>query len=274
MWLLRTLPNNVLAYVGIAHGFKGANENVTAHGVSGVQAVAEACRYLRDGAIDRAVVVAYDSAAEPEAVVYYTAMGLVGTKAPAPFDRDRDGTVLGEGAGALVLETVEAATARGAAIHGEVLGSAINSEAEGILAIRDDGEGVARAMRAALADAGREPAEIGMITAHANGTPGSDASEARGILEVFGRSGPPVTGFKWSIGHTIAASGAIESILTLLCLRERRVPGIATLCSLAPECAGLSATASEQQPRSGLALVMTRGFAGLNGCLVLSADAG
>ncbi len=273
MWLLRTLPNNVLAYVAIGHGYKGANQNITAHGISGVQAVAEACRYLRDGAIDRAVVVAYDSVAEREALVYYAAMGLVGSKAPAPFDRDRDGTVLGEGAGALVLETLEAASRRGATIHGEILGCAVNSEAEGILAVRDDGDGVARAMRAALADAGREPEEVGMVTAHANGTQGSDASEARAIVGVFGPGGPPVTGFKWSLGHTVAASGAIESALTLSCLRRRRIPGIATLRNLAPECEGVRASASEQEPRTKLALVTTRGFAGLNGCLVLSADA-
>ena len=94
MWLLRTLPNNVLAYVGIQYGFMGANQNVTAHGISGSQAVAEACRYLRDGAIDRAIVVGYDSASELEALPYYASVGLLSARGLRPFDRDRDGTVL------------------------------------------------------------------------------------------------------------------------------------------------------------------------------------
>jgi 3-oxoacyl-[acyl-carrier-protein] synthase-1 len=272
MWLLRTLPNNVLAYVGIGHGFKGANENVTGHGVSGTQALAEACRYLREGVIDRAVVVGYDSVAEPEALVYYAAMGLIGTQAPAPFDRDRDGTILGEGAGAVVLEDLDQARARNATIHGEVLGCSVLAEAGGILAVRDDGDGPLRAMRAALADAGRQPEQVGAITAHANGTRASDASEARAIVELFGPDTVPVTGFKWSFGHTVAASGVIESVLTLLALRQRKVPGIATLRRLAPDCAGLRASAALQQPRSALGLVVARGFAGLNSCVVLSTD--
>lgn len=272
MWLLRTLPNNVLAYVGIGHGFKGANENVTGHGVSGTQAVAEACRYLKDGAIDRAVVVGYDSVSEPEALVYYAAMGLIGSRPVAPFDRESDGTILGEGAGALVLEELDQARERKATIYGEVLGCSVISEGEGILMVREDGDGPQRALRAALRDAGRRAEQIGMITAHANGTRASDASEARAIVELFGRDSLPVTGFKWSIGHTVAASGVIESILTLLCLRERKVPGIATLRNVAPDCDGLKVSASEQQPLSALAVVAARGFAGLNSCLVLASD--
>lgn len=272
MWLLRTLPNNVLAYVGIGGGFKGANENVTAHGISGVQAMGEACRYIRDGAIDRAVVVAYDSVSEREALLYYGAMGLLGSTIPAPFDRDRAGTVLGEGAGALVIERLETARERGATIYGEVLGSAVTAEAGGILAVRSDGDGVTRALRAALADAGVVPEAVGMIVAHANGTVASDASEARAIAEVFGAEAVPVTGFKWSLGHTVAASGAVEAILALFALRERRVPGIATLRRRAADCDGVRVSAAEQEPRSASCVVITRGFAGLTACLVLSAD--
>jgi 3-oxoacyl-[acyl-carrier-protein] synthase-1 len=271
MWLLRTLPNNVLAYTGIGNGFKGANENVTAHGISGAQAIAEACRYLSDGEIDRAVVVGYDSVSEAEALVYYGAMGLLSTRALRPFDRERDGTILGEGGGAIVLETLDAARERGASIYGEVLGCSVTSEG-GILSVNDDGAGLVRAIRASLDDAGRRPGDVGMITAHANGSRPSDASEALAIGEVFGDCGPPVTGFKWSLGHTVAASGVIESILTLLSLRERRVPGIATLENLAPECANIRAGAADQEPGSSLGLVMTRGFAGLNSCILLSAD--
>jgi 3-oxoacyl-[acyl-carrier-protein] synthase-1 len=272
MWLLRALPNNVLAYTGISHGFKGANANVIAHGVSGAQAIAEACRYLRDGAVDRAVVVGYDSACGLEAIPYYASVGLLDPDGLRPFDEGRNGTVLAEGAGSLILETREAAVERGATVYAELRGSSVVSEAQGVLEIRDDGDGLERAVRLALESAGADPSEIGMISAHGNGSKVSDASEARAYVEVFGPSALPVTGFKWSLGHTIAASGVIESIMALLSLREGRVPGIQTLGSLSPECQDLSVSASEQVPNSGLGLVVSRGFAGLNSCIVISTD--
>jgi len=272
MWLLRTLPNNVLAYIGIQYGFKGANANVTAHGVSGAQAIAEACRYLRDGAIDRAIVVGYDSASELEALPYYASAGLLSSRGLKPFDRSRDGTVLGEGAGALFLETRASAESRGAKIFGKVLGSSVVSEAEGVLSVREDGRGVSQAIRLALKDSGKSPDEIGMISAHANGTKVSDASEARAFVDIFGTSGIPVTGFKWSLGHTIAASGAIESILALRCLADGRVPGIPTLEELSPDCEALNVSPSEQKPRSTVGIVVSRAFAGLNSCIVLSSN--
>jgi 3-oxoacyl-[acyl-carrier-protein] synthase-1 len=248
MWLLRTLPNNVLAYVGIQ------------------------C-YLRDGAIDRAIVVGYDSASEVEALPYYASVGLLSSRGLRPFDRSRDGTVLGEGSGALVLETRDAAECRGAKICGEVLGSSVVAEAEGVLSVREDGGGVSRAIRLALEDSGKSPDEIGMISAHANGTRVSDAGEARAFTEIFGALAIPVTGFKWSLGHTIAASGAIESILALRCLADGRVPGIPTLEELSPDCEGAMVSDSEQKPRSSIGIVVSRAFAGLNSCIVLSSNA-
>jgi len=272
MWLLRALPNNVLAYAGIQYGFKGANANVTAHGISGSQAIAEACRYLRDGAIDRAIVVGYDSASELEALPYYASVGLLSSRGLKPFDRSRDGTVLGEGAGALFLETRDEAERRSATIYGEVLGSSVVSEAEGVLSVREDGAGVSQAIRSALEDSEKSSDEIGMISAHANGTRVSDASEARAFIDVFGASSIPVTGFKWSLGHTIAASGVIESILTLRCLADGRVPGIPTLEELSPDCEGIRASAVEQKPKSSVGIVVSRAFAGLNSCIVLSTN--
>jgi len=272
MWLLRALPNNVLAYAGIQYGFKGANANVTAHGISGSQAIAEACRYLRDGAIDRAIVVGYDSASELEALPYYASVGLLSSRGLRPFDRNRDGTVLGEGAGSLILETRDEAERRGAKIYGEVLGSSVVSEAEGVLSVREDGAGVSRAIRSALEDSEKSPDEIGMISAHANGTRVSDASEARAFVDVFGASSIPVTGFKWSLGHTVAASGVIESILTLLCLADGLVPGIATLEELSPDCEGVNVSTAKQKSRSSVGIVVSRAFAGLNSCIVLSTN--
>ena len=274
LWLLRTLPNNVLAYTGIHYGFKGANHNFTDHGVGGSQAIAEARHHLLEGSIDRAVVVAFDSPAEPEAVTYYGGVGLLSRTGIRPFDAAHDGTVLGEGAGALILEAMDAARERKATIHGEVLGSSITSEARGILSIREDGDGLCRAMRSALEDAGIRAEAIGMVSAHGNGTPASDTSEARALGETFGANAGPATGFKWCIGHTIAASGIIESILTLLCLRDGEVPGMPTLLEQAHDCRAANVSATARAPRSPSALVIARGFAGLNSCLVLSGHAG
>jgi 3-oxoacyl-[acyl-carrier-protein] synthase-1 len=158
-------------------------------------------------------------------------------------------------------------------IYGEVLGSSVVTEAEGVLSVREDGEGVSRAIRLALEDGGKSPDEIGMISAHANGTRVSDAGEARAFTEIFGSSTVPVTGFKWSLGHTIAASGAIESVLALLCLTDGRIPGIPNLEELSPDCEGVKVSASEQKPRSSVGIVVSRAFAGLNSCIVLSSDA-
>jgi 3-oxoacyl-[acyl-carrier-protein] synthase-1 len=189
-----------------------------------------------------------------------------------PFDRNRDGTVLAEGAGALVLEKRVSAEDRGATIYGSVLGTSVVSEAGGVLSVRENGDGVNRAIRLALKDSGMAPDEIGMVSAHANGTRVSDAGEALAFVDVFGASAIPVTGFKWSLGHTIAGSGAIESILTLRCLAEGLVPGIPTLEELSPECGGARVSASEQRPRSSIGIVVSRAFAGLNSCIVLSSN--
>ena len=268
LWLLRTLPNNVLAYTGIHYGFKGANHNFTDHGVGGSQAIAEARHHIREGSIDRAVVVAFDSPAEPEAVTYYGSSGLLSRTGLRPFDAAHDGTVLGEGAGALVLETLEGARERGATIHGEILGSGISADGRGVLSIRGDGDGVARAIRGALGSAGMKPDAIGMITTHGNGTPASDVSEAKALGEVFATDTLPATGFKWSLGHTVAASGVIESILSLLCLKDGVVPGIPTLRKKAHGCRAVHVSVEAQSSRAPTALVVTRGFAGLNSCLV------
>ena len=172
-----------------------------------------------------------------------------------PFDAARDGSQFGEGAGALVLETDESARARGARVIGEVLGGGYATEGEGLLAIRADGDGPARAMAQALDDARVKPADVGMIVAHANGTRPSDRSEAAAIRRVFGSSMPPVTGFKWAFGHLIAAAGILETVVGLAALRANVVPGIATLQTIDPECEGLPVSAKAQAPRSPIALV-------------------
>jgi len=271
MWLLRTLPNNVLGHIGIRHGFKGANACITNHSIGGTLAIIEAMEALRTGEADRALAVGHDAPIEPQMVLYYHDVGLLAQDTIRPFDARRDGSLFGEGAAALALETEAAARQRGATILGEVLGGGSAAEAQGLLAIRDDGDGLARAIEAALEDAGVRPADVGMIAAHGNGTPQSDASEAAAIRRVFGTSAPPATAFKWAFGHLIAAAGIIEAVLALASLRERVVPGIATYAVADPDCAGVPVRSEPQSPRSAIALVLCRGFAGTNAALLLRA---
>ncbi len=273
MWLLRTLPNNVLCHIGIRYAFKGPNACITNHTASGMLAVAEAAAALRAGEADRAVAVGHDSPIEPETILYFHALGLLAADTIRPFDSARSGTLLGEGAAALVLETAAAARARGAKVRGEFLGSACVAEGEGLLSIRTDGDGLVRAIVLALEDADIGPADVGMIVAHGNGTPPSDASEASAIRHIFGTKPPPTTAFKWAFGHLLAASGILDTVLALDSLRHGDVPGIATLRELDPACATLAISTTAQPPRSGVALVLGRGFAGTNAALLLRASA-
>ncbi|MBI4574390.1 MAG: 3-oxoacyl-ACP synthase [candidate division NC10 bacterium] len=272
MWLLRTLPNNVLGHIGIRHGLKGPNACVMNHSTSGTLAVAEAAEALRAGEAERAVAVGHDAPIEPQTLLYYHRLGLLAADAVRPFDARRSGSLLGEGAAALVLETEAAATGREAKILGEFLGSGCASEAQGLLSIRRDGEGLAYAIAVALENAGIRAADVGMIVAHGNGTRQSDASEATAIRRVFGPTPPPVTAFKWAFGHLLAASGILEAVLALVALRHGTVPGVATLRELDPGFANLPVSAEPQTPRSDVGLILSRGFGGTNAALLFRAS--
>jgi len=269
MWLLRTLPNNVLGHVGIKYGLKGTNACITSHSIGGLLAVIEAMEAVRAGEADRVVAVGHETPIEPQMVLYYYRMGLLASETLRPFDVARDGSQFGEGAGALVLETEASALIRSAPVLGEVLGSGYATEGQGLLAIRADGDGPARAMAQALDDARLRAADVGMIVAHANGTPQSDVSEALAIRAVFGDASPPVTGFKWAFGHLIAAAGIIEAVIALAALKKNVVPGIATLCTVDPACHGLPVSAEAQVPRSNIAMILCRGFSGTNAALLV-----
>ncbi len=273
MWLLRSLPNNVLGHVGIRHGLKGPNACITNHSVSGLLAIAEAAEALRAGECARAVAAAHDAPIEPQTLLYYDQMGLLSRAAVRSFDARHDGSVMGEGAAAVVLETESAARERGAAVLGEFLGAGSGSDGLGLLPVRDDGDGLARAIEGALAMANIEPADVGMIVAHGNGTVNSDVSEARALERVFGAAMPPVTGFKWAFGHLLAASGLIDAVVTIAALHAKSVPGIATLSELDPACGPLNASPEHRAARSDIALLLSRGFGGTNAACLLRACA-
>jgi 3-oxoacyl-[acyl-carrier-protein] synthase-1 len=232
-------------------------------------AVAEAAAAIRVDEADRAVAAGHDTPFEPETLLHYHRLGLMSPDTVRPFDSQRSGTVFGEGAAALVLEEMTAAQARKATILGEFLGSGCTTEATGIVDVRPDGDGLSRAIQIALGDAGISPNTVGMIVAHGNGTPASDASEARAIRRVFGDKLPPVTAFKWSFGHLIAASGVLDLVLALTALNKEIVPGIATLNCLDREIAPFTASRTPQQPRNDVALVLCRGFGGMNVALLV-----
>jgi 3-oxoacyl-(acyl-carrier-protein) synthase len=186
-----------------------------------------------------------------------------------PFDAQRKGTIFGEGAGAILMESESAAKSRNAPVFGEFLGSGSVTEAAGIVDLRSDGDGLRRAIELALTDAGLAAKDIGLIVAHGNGTRGSDASEAAAIRAVFGANIPPVTGFKWAFGHLIAASGIVDVIVALQALKNNVVPGIPTLTALDPELSPLPVSAKSQQARGDIALVLCRGFAAMNLALIV-----
>jgi len=271
MWLLKNLPNNVLCHVGIRGQFKGTNACITNQCASGIMAVAESASAILNDEADRIIAAGHDAPFEPEMVLYYHKLGLMSGEAPRPFDQNRNGTVFGEGAASVTLEKASEAAARGATILGEFLGWGCCSEATGVLDLDPDGDGVKRAIAQALNDAGLAPADIGMICAHGNGTPASDLSEAIGIRHVFGDDIPPVTGFKWAYGHLIGASGIADVVMTLEALKQKTLPGIATLTSVDEEIGVFPVSREATAPRTDKALVICRGFGGMNVAVIVQA---
>jgi len=272
MWLLRILPNNVLAYTGMTYGFKGINQNIANHAVSGTQAIIEAYHAIKNGQAERAVVVAYDVALEPQGLYYYDKLGVISHRHLKPFDTEHDGTLLSEGAGALVLESEASVNARHAKCYAEIIGGQSATETVGLFSIEAGGEQLANLLKNTLDQSNLLPSDIGLMVAHGNGNQKSDVSEAAAITSVFGECALPVTAFKWAIGHTACASGVLDAVFTAFALREKCVPGIANLQQLAPDCQAIDATACHRELSSGAyAMMINRGFASMNACLVMKA---
>jgi 3-oxoacyl-[acyl-carrier-protein] synthase I len=271
MWLLTRLPNNVLCYVGIRHGFRGTNACITNQCVGGGLAVTEAVAALRCGEADRAVATGHDAPIEPETLFYYHKLGLLAEDALRPFDDGRNGTIFGEGAASVLLEREAEARSRQAPVLGEFLGSGCATEGVGLVGLRPDGDGLSRAMEMALAEAEIPPSRVGLVVAHGNGTQASDASEAMAIRRVFRDDPPPVTAFKWAYGHAIAASATLDLVLALSALKHGVVPGIGTLQCLDAKLAPLPVSRAPQVPRSDIAMVLSRGFGSVNVALLVQA---
>lgn len=276
MWLLRILPNNVLAYTGITYGFKGANHNVTNHAVGGMQALIEAFHAIRSGQIERAVVVAYDIATEPQSLFYYDKLGVISAQHLKPFDKAHDGTILAEGASAIVLESEASARQRQAVAYGEVLGGYSSSEQESLYSIEEDGDALAGLLQQMCQRHQLQPQDIGFIVAHGNGNRKSDVSEAKAILKAFDAHAIPVTAFKWAVGHSVCASGVVDTVLATQALQAQCIPGIANLEQRSSDCQHLNVsqtTRAMSQPDLPVCII-NRGFSSMNTCLLLKAHHG
>ena len=274
MWLLRILPNNVLAYVGISYGLKGVNHNVVNHATGGMQALLEAYHAIQAGDADRIVVVAYDVGTDEQALFYYERLGLLSADHLKPFDALHNGTVLAEGAAALVLESEASVKARNASPYVELTGGLARPESAGLFSIQESGELLAKLITDTLDAQQLTADDLAYVVAHGNGNPKSDVSEAHAIAHLQGASSVPVTAFKWAMGHTLCASGVMDAVLATHALREKTVPGIPGLTQAAPGCEHLNMA---QQSRlidnasQKHALLINRGFGSMNTSLVMKA---
>jgi 3-oxoacyl-[acyl-carrier-protein] synthase II len=223
------MPNATAALVAIHHGFTGPNIAVATACATGAHAIGEGARMVREGMADVVVCGGTEACITPVTMAAFARMGALSKNpdpsvASRPFDDDRDGFVMGEGAAFLVLEPYERAVARGAAILGEVAGYGMTCDAHHITAPIEDGSGALAAIELALADAGVAPSAIGHVNAHGTSTPHNDSSEAAAIAKVFGAGGVPVTSGKGVTGHLIGAAGAVEGVAALLSVDRGIVP--------------------------------------------------
>jgi 3-oxoacyl-[acyl-carrier-protein] synthase II len=233
------MPNGPAAWVGIEYGARGGVHAPVSACASGAEALAWALKLLRSGEVD--VVLAGGAEA---CITGITVAGFVQARtlsqrndeperASRPFDTGRDGFVLGEGAGVLVLESEEHARARGAKIYAEVLGAGITADAHDITGPEPEGVGQSRAIAKAVRDAGLEPSDVGHVNCHATSTVAGDVGETRAVRKALGDH-PVLTAPKSSMGHLVGAAGAVESIITLLSVKEGIIPATLNLEQLDP----------------------------------------
>lgn len=240
----RVIPNMPSGHISMRIGCKGPNLSQTTACAAGTHAVGEAFRHIAYGDCDAAITGGTESVICPLAVGGFSAMKALSTRndaptaASRPFDRDRDGFVISEGAGMMVLEELEAAKRRGATIYAEVIGYGQTSDAYHIAAPPEDGEGAARCMAAALRDARVNPEDIDYINAHGTSTPLNDKCETLAIKSVFGAHAHKlaVSSTKSMTGHMLGAAGGIEAAFTVLSLHHSILPPTINLENPDPDC--------------------------------------
>lgn len=277
LWLLRGLSNNVLGFASGQFNAQGWNTNLQNSGASGLMAIGDAAVAIATDRADVMLAGGYDAICSPEAIIRYSRLGLLtqsndkGAKASRPFDLHRDGFVPSDGSGFLVLEALEHAHRRGAKPIAEILGYGCGSDAWRLMDPQPQGEGLARAMKAALADAAIAPEMVRAVFAHGVSNPRYDRTETLAIKAALGGAAQRVAvpAIKGALGHTISASGAIGAACAVLAVRDRKVPRTLNLETRDPECDLDHVTTGSQDILSGPVMVNASGLGGLNASLVL-----
>jgi 3-oxoacyl-[acyl-carrier-protein] synthase II len=277
LWLLKYLPNMFAAHISMMHNAQGPNSTITTACAAGTQAVGEAFRLIQRGDADIVLAGGADSRMDPLLLLAYTALGAVSRadRPPAeisrPFDGQRDGFVLGEGAGVLVLEEMSRACQRGATIYAEVLGLGSSFDAYAVTKPDPTARGAARAIRWALKEARVDPDDIDYINAHGTSTRLNDQMETMAVKQVFGEGvqALPLSSIKSMVGHLIGAAGAVEAAALALTLHKGVLPPTINQTTPDPVCDldYVPNTAREIPVRT--AISTSFGFGGQNAALVM-----
>ncbi|NIY72657.1 beta-ketoacyl-ACP synthase II [Marivivens donghaensis] len=270
------LINLISGQVSIKYGFKGPNHSVVTACSTGAHAIGDAARLIKYGAADVMVAGGAEAAICKIGIAGFNACKALSTKgaedpakASRPYDADRDGFVMGEGAGMLVLEDYEHAKARGAKIYAEVLGYGMSGDAYHITAPSEDGEGAGRCMAAALKDAGLEPSKVDYINAHGTSTM-ADTIELGAVERMLGDHAKNVTmsSTKSMTGHLLGAAGAIEAVFSILAIRDQVAPPTINLDNPAVETAVDLAPNKKVERKIDVALSNSFGFGGTNASVI------
>ena len=269
------ITNMSAGHIAIRYGFKGMCSCPVTACASGSNAIGDAFRQIRDGYADVMLCGGTEASITPLGIGGFTSLKALHTgtdplRASIPFDAERSGFVMGEGAGILILEEYEHAKARGAKIYAELAGYAANCDAHHITAPAPGGEGAARCMTLAMADAGVAPQEVGYINAHGTSTPMNDSCETAAIKAAFGAQAGKlaVSSTKSMTGHLLGASGAVEAIFTALAVRDDFVPATIGYKVADPACDLDIVPNNGREMHLTAALSNSLGFGGHNACLV------
>jgi 3-oxoacyl-[acyl-carrier-protein] synthase II len=264
--------------ISIRFGAKGPNLSQVSACSTGAHAIGDAMRAIQRGDADAMICGGTEATITPLGVGGFNAMRALSTRndapqqASRPFDKDRDGFVIAEGAGIVVLEELEFAKKRGAKIHAEVTGYALNADAHHITSPAPEGEGAQRCMKLALKDAGLSPADVGYINAHGTSTKMNDVNETLAIKKVFGDAARSVmvSSTKSMTGHMLGAAGGVETGICSLVVSRGVVPPTINYTTPDPECDLDYVPNTAREVRVKHALTNSFGFGGTNACLVLS----
>jgi len=271
------IPNMAAGHISIDLGLKGPINTVVTACASGTNAIGESLRIIQRGYADVMVTGGTEAPLVPLCLAGFCNMKALSTRndlvsrASSPFDKNRDGFVIGEGAGVLVLEELEHARSRNAKVYAEVIGYGMSSDAYHITAPAPEGDGARRAMDAAIRDAGLTPSDIDYINAHGTSTPYNDANETQAIKNLMGPRAyqTMISSTKSMIGHLLGAAGAVETIATILAIDNGIVPPTINYEEPDPECDLDYVPNKARQCEIQVALKNSFGFGGQNACLVI-----